>query len=411
MRWPWSPKTTEPSAVLSISDPLVARLFSPGIDSDLGVEVSEQTVMGLSAFYRAVSLISGQLASLPLNTYTGTEGKRVSSIFDNPHPEGQTPFEWKETLFSNMIMHGAAGALKVRNAVGSLVALPLVHPGHFSVQLPTLEEAAEGKRPLGGLWFDVTLDTGEQKRYDANDFWYVPGHSLDGKTGVSLLHAARLSLSTSIVADRAAGKMFSSGALIAGMVTPDDDGPSIEDDVPQIRREINNQVLGFENAGNIPVLNRRLKFQPFSMSAADAQFLQSRQFQIEEISRLTGVPPHLLMQTEKQTSWGTGVEMQDRALGRTVLGVWAGRFEERASRLIANPRYVEFDFIRLERPSPDREIELDLQQVKAGVMTIDEYRMKRGWKPMSAQADSAPAPSGEPAPDPTTATAKAGSHA
>jgi hypothetical protein len=108
------------------------------------------------------------------------------------------------------------------------------------------------------------------------------------------------------------------------------------------------------------------------------------------------------MQTEKQTSWGTGVEMQDRALGRTVLGVWAGRFEERASRLLANPRYVELDFIRLERPSPDREIELDLQQVKAGVMTVDEYRAKRGWMPMPAQAEPSIAPADNPAPDPTS---------
>jgi HK97 family phage portal protein len=118
------------------------------------------------------------------------------------------------------------------------------------------------------------------------------------------------------------------------------------------------------------------------MSATDAQFLQSRQFQIEEISRWTGVPPHLLMQTEKQTSWGTGVDEQNRALGRTVLSPWAQRLEGRGSRLLANPRWVELEFAGLERPSPDREIELLIQQVQAGLLTVNEARKVRNLPPL-----------------------------
>lgn len=386
MRWPWQ-KRVEVENHYAPVDATLAAFLSPGGVDLASIAVNERSALGVSAFYRAMSLISGTLASLSLHSYreSSTTREKVSSVFDDPDPDGQTPYEWKESAFLHLLLHGKAGALKVRNEGGGLAALPLVHPLSFTVTLPSKDE-----RPAGGVWFDVALIDGKFKRLDANDFWYVPGLSLDGKTGVSLLTYARASLATTIAGDRAAGNMFANGALISGLATPEDDY-DITDDLPELRRQVNNATTGYDKAGAIAVINRRLKFTPWTMTASDAQFLQSRQFQIEEISRWTGVPPHLLMQTEKQTSWGTGVEMQDRALGRTVLNTWANRFEQRASRLLAKPRWCEFDFAALERPSPEKEIELDLSQVAAGVMTVDEYRAKRGWKPLPAP-DPAPEP-------------------
>lgn len=403
VQWPWRAKVVAAGSGGKIGAPenllptdqfqVLAAMINASGGGVKGIPVDEQTALGVSAFFRAVSLIAGQLAQLPTPTYSQVSPsavrQQVTSIFDNPDgDDGQTPFEWYETLYLHLLMHGKAGAIKVRNQAGGLARLPLVHPLSFRERLPTTREIADGKRPRGGLWFDVKLDTGEAKTYDAEDFWYVPGLSLDGKTGISLLTYARMSLGTTIAGDQAAGRMFSGGAMISGLATPEDD-EDITDDVPEIKRQIAGAVNGWENAGTIAVVARRLKFTPWQMSAADAQFIASRQFQIEEIARWTGVPPHLLMQTDKQTSWGTGVEMQDRALGRTVLGTWASRFEARAGRLLPKPRFVEVDFTRLERPSPDREIEIDLAQVAAGVMTKDEYRKKRGWAELQ-----------DPAPDP-----------
>jgi HK97 family phage portal protein len=389
MRWPWKRRRSIRASYEPVSSTLAAH-FTPGGVIDLGgIAVNENSALGLSAWYRAVSLISGQLASLPFTTSIDRgEGllKPVGSVFDEPDgPDGQTAFEWKESAFLHLLMHGKTGALKVRTEAGGLARLPLVHPLSFSVRQPTKKQIQDGNAPLGGLWFDVRLNDGTAVTLDGKDFWYVPGLSLDGVNTLSLLTYARLSLATSMAGDRAAGKMFTNGALIAGMATPEDDDVDITDEIAEIRRALDSSTGGYENAGSIALISRRLKITPWTMTATDAQFLQSRQFQIEEISRWTGVPPHLLMQTEKQTSWGTGVEMQDRALGRSVLGTWARRFEERASRLLPKPRTVSFDFAALERPSPDREIELDLKQVAAGVMTTDEYRAKRGWEPLTAE--------------------------
>lgn len=369
---------------IDVTSPFFAQFLTPGRQFDLGAAVTEQSALGLSAFYRALSLISGTLASLSMPTYRdGKSGReKVGSIFDDPDgPDGQTVYEWKETAFLHLLLHGRAGALKVKSNAGGLLRLPLVHPMAFTTTGPTAEDHRTGNLPKGGVWFQITLDTGKVVRYDSDDFWYVPGLSLDGQQGLSLLNYARLSLATSLAGDEAAGNMFANGCMISGLATPDDE-VDITDDVPELRRQINNATSGYENAGKIAVINRRLKFTPWTMTASDAQFLQSRQFQIEEISRWTGVPPHLLMQTEKQTSWGTGVEMQDRALGRSVLNTWANRFEQRASRLVAGPRWCEFDFTALERPSPEKEIELLLAQLSAGLLTLNEARAIRNLPPL-----------------------------
>jgi HK97 family phage portal protein len=392
MRWPWKRRTSIRASYEPVSSTLAAH-FSPGGVVDYGgIVVNETSALGLSGFYRALSLISGQLASLPFLTHidqgTGLR-KPVGSVFDEPDgPDGQTPFEWKESLLLHLLLHGRTGALKVRTEAGALARLPLVHPLSFTVRQPTKAQLQDGRGPVGGLWFDVRLNDGKTVTLDGADFWYVPGASLDGVNTLSVLQVARGSFATSIAGDRAAGKMFSNGALISGMATPEDDDVDISEELAEIRRCLDASTGGYENAGSIALISRRLKITPWTMTAADAQFLESRKFQIEEISRWTGVPPHLLMQTEKQTSWGTGVEMQDRALGRSVLGPWARRIEERADRLLPGPRKVTFDFAALERPSPDKEIELDLKQVAAGAMTLDEYRARRGWEPLPV--DDAP---------------------
>jgi HK97 family phage portal protein len=366
-----------------------------------GVAVSENGALGISAFYRAVSLISGTLASLPLRSLREKDNgatEKVSSIFDNPDgDDGQTPYEWKETLFLHLLLHGNAFALKLKTEAGGLARLPLAHPSCVSIEEPTREEHQKGDLPIGGKWFVLTLDNGEQVRWDASRVWHVPGLSSDGVRGISLIANARLSLATTIAGDKSAYNRFENGALISGFVTPEGNDDLDDDELKEAKRVINGAFTGVENAGSIPVLSRALKMNPWTMTAADAQFLQSRQFQIEEVARWTGVPPHLLMQTEKQTSWGTGVDEQNRGLAKFVLGPWANRVEQRGSRLLQNPRWIEFDFAGLERPDVKTEIELLIAQVQAGLLTINEARAIRNLPPLPEMASQigSPGDSGE----------------
>lgn len=403
VRWPWT-RRDEPTALLSVSDPALAAYFSPGGLVDLaGVQVSETSALGLSGLFRAVSLISGTLASLPMRSLREDQNgpKPVPSVFDDPDgPDGQTIFEWKETLFAHLVIHGRAGAIKVRNEAGAVVRLALVHPLSFYPELPSIEEYQSGNLPVGGLWFCINLADGSRTRLDATEFWYIPALSMSPGFGLGLMQNARTSLSTAMAGDRAAAKMFSNGALISGLATPEDDLEP--DEVTDIKRALDNSVSGYENAGRIAIVNRRLNFTPWTMTAKDAQFLESRQFSIEEISRWTGVPPHLLMQTDKQTSWGTGVDEQNRGLSKYVLGHWANRVEQRASRLLSRPRWVEFDFAALERPNFATNVELVLQQIDKGLISAT-YGRKLLNIPEDAAPASAPAPKRSGRHDPATA--------
>lgn len=371
------------ASFISISDPRLAEYFNYGPPNMSGVSVNEGSALGITAVWRAVSLISATIAQLPMRTIRDTgdgQRQRVSSFLDNPGgPYGPTPFEWKETVLWHLLLHGNAFLAHVYGGAGQLMALAPFHPLAVTVRTPHPDDK---EQPVGGKWFDAHLDDGTFRTYDALTMTQIMGPSLDGIRGLSVISYHRNTLGTAIAGDRAAAKMFSAGLTVAGLVTPDEDDPDWED-AESIRTEINGAMTGNANAGEIAVINKRLKFQQMTMSAEDAQFIESRQFSIEEVARIFGVPPFELMQTEKQTSWGTGIESQQRGLGRTVLSPWATRMEQRLSRLLANPRFVEFDFAGLERPDPKTEIELLMLQTGGKpILTVNEARAIRNLPPV-----------------------------
>lgn len=370
------------SATYSIADPRLAGLFATAWAPNYsGVEVGETTALALSAVHRAVSLLSGTVASLPMPTYrqrAGTRGQ-VSSFLDDPGgPLAATPFEWKETLMCHLCLHGDGFLRHHRDGLGSLIALEPIHPLCVSVRWRRPEETDV----IGPKVFTATMIDGSQQDFDATSMTHIPYMSLDGLRGVSPLMCARNSLGTAAAGDRAAAKMFNNGALMSGLLVPAEGEDVDQDEANSIKAEIARSSLGWENASEVSVVNRRMQFLNWTISAEDLQFLGSRQFQIEEIARWFGVPPHLLMQTEKQTSWGQGVESQNRAMGRTVLLPWTQRIEQRLSRLLPDHRWVEFDFGALERPTPEAEVGLLIQQVAAGLLTLNEARHARNLAPV-----------------------------
>lgn len=398
MRWPWQ-KRDEPRALISISDPVLAGYFGVGNASYAGVAVGESTALGISAVYRAVALISQTIASLPARSLRDAgDGRRerVTSFLDNPSGDlnGPTPFEFWETVYLHLLLHGNAFLAHVRNGGGGLAGLVPIHP--LQVQVEWQRDGA-GK-PTGRKAYTATLDDGQRKTYTDETMTHIPAMCLDGLRGLSPIAIARNSLGTAVAGDRAAAKMFSDGAMFSGIVTPEED--VTEDEVKRIKAGLNRTVTGWENASTVAVVNRKLKFTQWSMSMEDAQFLQSRQFQVEEVARWYGIPPFALMQTEKQTSWGTGIESQQRGLGRTVLAPWAVRVQQRVSRLLPAPRLFEWDFAGLERSDPTTEIRLLLEQIRGGLITVNEARAIRNMPAMEGGDELQP-PQGFPtAPNP-----------
>lgn len=400
--WARKALTAFRAAPYSVADPRLAEVFNVGYPNYSGVQVGESGALSIAAVYRAVALIAGTIGTLPMRTLRDTgDGmrQRVSSFLDTPGgPDdlrGPTAFEWKELVLAHLLLHGDAFLRHVYGGAGQLIALDPVHPQCVSVEWDS--------RAVGGKLYRVTGTDGHTYEFDATDMTQIMGLSLDGLRGLSVIAVARNGLGTAIAGERAAANMFSNGALMAGLVSAEDEVNP--DEAKVIKETIDRKVSGWENAGSIAFINRKLKFTPWTMSAEDAQFLQSRAFQIEEIARWFGVPPHLLMQTEKQTSWGQGVEQQNIGLGRFTLNGWTTRIEQRLSRLLPNPRFVEFDFAGLERPTPESEIDLLIKQVESGLMTLNEARAVRNLPPVPGGDEvrgltPEPAPAPEPAAEP-----------
>lgn len=362
-----------------------------GWRSSAGVPVSSQSALGLSSVYRSVSIIAGTIAGLPLKTYRdmpdGTR-VRVPSFLDRPGgPDGLTQFEWTELVLVQMLLFGNAFLLHLKGGAEQLLGLIPLHPS--AVEVHAVESPEEERRywPYR-RYYKLRLTDGSYQYLTEAQLTHIPAMNTDGLKGLSPVDTNKQAIATGMAGDLAAARMFGSGAIPSGLVTTEDE-VSLEDALA-IKEGLDAKVSGPANAGKLAFVNRNLKITPWIASAADQQHIESRVHQVEEIARIFGVPPHLLGQTEKQTSWGTGVTEQNRGLARYTLMGWSSRVEQRLSRLLPNKQFCEFDYAGLLQGSAQEELDMLIRQVDAGILTVDEARSIRNLPPL---------PSGSAAPD------------
>lgn len=373
----------EERAALSFGDPALAEYLGFGTATYSGVSVNEQSSLGLTAVYRAVALISGTIGGLPLKSYrTDSDGmkERVPSFLDNPAgPDSHSPFEWVELVLVHLLLHGNAFLRHRYNAAGAIIGLEVIHPSAVTVKRVEEEWGKE---------FTLLLSNGEREVLTPLDLTHIPALGTDGLLGLAPITACRQAIGTGLAGDQAAARMFGSSLLLGGIVSV---AGVTKDQAEEIKAGLQAKLAGVHHAGDVAVVNKELTFQPWSMSAEDAQFIETRVHQVEEVARIFGVPPHLLGQTEKQTSWGTGVSEQNRGLARYTLAPWTTRLEQRLSRLLTRPVSCEFDYAGLLQPSAEEEIRLLLEQIAGGLITVDEARRIRNMPPLPA-AEAEPEP-------------------
>jgi HK97 family phage portal protein len=275
-----------------------------------------------------------------------------------------TAFDIKEMTMLHLLLHGNAFLMHVFNNAGAISGLNPIHPLAVGIELDTAAP--------GGKVFRATLLDGTTKEFDATTMTHIMGLTFDGIRGISPIGHARTTLNTSLSGDKAAAKAFQNGAMISGLVTPTDDLDP--DEAAQIKRDLSAHVQGPENAGEVVVINRKLSFSPWQMTAADAQFLESREFQVEEVGRWFGIPPHLLGVTEKATSWGQGIAEQNRGLARYTLKPWTSRIDERLTLVVPAGKTVEFDYSEFVASSPEQLSTMLIAEVTGQIRTPNEAR-------------------------------------
>lgn len=304
-----------------------------GESTHSGKKVTEEGVLGLPAVWRAVNVIAGSCASLPLHAFKpdGDGRVRVTSgqpadLLDYPHPD-MTSFEFWETVYAHIALWGNAYLRVLRNELGQVRELWPIHPGRVKVGR-TSETGVKVYAVDGGKQYLQDFDP----RTRSGHILHIPGFGYDGVVGVSPIRAARQGLGLAIAAEEYGAKLFGSGSLATGVLQSEQRLSQEQADAIQARWRA--KRTGLASAHEVIVVDSGAKFHQLSIPPADAQFLESRSFQISEIARLFGVPPHMLMDTDKSTSWGTGIEQQSIGFVVYTLRPWLTRVEQRVSRVI-----------------------------------------------------------------------------
>lgn len=364
---------------ISIGDPALAEYFGVGGRSTAGQHVTESSALGLTAFYRAVTLISGTLAALPWKVYRtldddSRERVRDSWVEDPGASVGLTPFAWRELVLTHLAMWGNFYGRLDTGGAGQILGLQPLHPAAVSIDVDPVS---------GGKTFKVQMVSGETREYSPLQVLHVTGPSTDGVRGLSPLTIARNAIGSGLAGDEAAARMFENGALLSGLVTTEEDVDG--DEATTIATQLNGKITGARNAGKLAFVNRALKFTPWTSTAEDAQFIESRAFQVEEIARFYGLPKVLLAEDGAST-WGSGIAELVRGLEKFTFRPWAARVEQALSTLLDPGLHVEIDFAGLLAPSEAEATTNLIAEVQAGLLTVDEARRIKNREPLNAPA-------------------------
>lgn len=305
-----------------------------GQQTEGGVAVTPETALGFSAVYRAIALLSGLVGTLPMQSFRkSSDGRRQridSPLLDEPHPD-LTPFELGEQTGMGLFSQGNSYTLKLRNGLGVVKELWPLLPQHMRVE--RRKEWRSDTNPTGKRFFYT--DGASEIVYTPWDVMHIPGLSYDGLTGLSPIGLARQGIGLALAAERFGARMFNRAPLIPGILQSDQE--ITEEPARRLQRDFASVTAGAGNHWRVPVIGGGAKFQPINLPAADVQFLESREFAIEEQARWYGLPPHLLGAMAKSTSWGTGIEQQNLQMLVFTADPWLCRVEQRYTKELAGP--------------------------------------------------------------------------
>lgn len=359
------------------------RVGGGSMDTASGAHVSESSAMRVAAAWRSVNIISGVMGSLPVDLI-----RRVSEKERQPataHPlrrvltvkpnQWQTPNEFRRMMQAHLLLRGNAYAFKVMAGDRVLGLIPL-HPDRVLVD--QLDDYS--------VEYKVTLKGGLYRTMNQGEVFHLRGMSLDGVKGLSVLAHMRESLGIALQAERASARLMQNGQFAGGVFEhPMKMSPEAH---ARLKSSIDEKHAGADNAGKSLLLEEGLTFKNVSMSADDMQFLQQREFQRYDIAMFFGVPPHMLGATEKQTSWGSGIEQQGIGFVTYTLNDWIKIWEEAAKRdLLAEREWdthdVRFYTQGLMRGDAKARWDAHVKGLQWGVISPDEVRALEDMNPRS----------------------------
>ena len=313
--------------------------------STSGKAVTERSAMQMTAVYACVRILSEAIAGLPLHMYRYKEdgGKEKALdhplyllLHDEPNPE-MSSFVFRETLMTHLLLWGNAYAQIIRNGKGEVVALYPLMPNKMTVsrdetgQLYYTYQKSQDELPKDNT-YTVTLYP--------SDVLHIPGLGFDGLVGYSPIAMAKNAIGLAIATEEYGSKFFANGAAPSGVL----EHPGTIKDPQRVRESWMSQFGGSANSNKIAVLEEGLKYTPISISPEQAQFLETRKFQINEIARIFRVPPHMVGDLEKSSF--SNIEQQSLEFVKYTLDPWVSRWEQSMARSLLTPEEKKQYFVK-----------------------------------------------------------------
>ena len=305
------------------------RFFFGG--STAGKNVTERSSMQMTAVYSCVRVLAEAVAGLPLHLYkytdSGGKDKALEHplyflLHDEPNPE-MTSFVFRETLMTHLLLWGNAYAQLIRNGRGEVVGIYPLMPNRISVN----------RDDSGNIYYkylrsmeDAPLNKNNEVILLPSEVLHIPGLGFDGLVGYSPIAMAKNAIGMAIACEEYGAKFFANGAAPGGVL----EHPGTIKDPQKVKDSWNAAYQGSTNSHRVAVLEEGMKYQQIGIPPEQAQFLETRKFQINEIARIFRVPPHMLADLEKSSF--SNIEQQSLEFVKYTLDPWVVRWEQNMYR-------------------------------------------------------------------------------
>jgi len=378
-----APERIEPRAATQMGDGGVRISTSQQLDEYLreggvtasGAVVTPDTAMRTGAVFASVRLITGPQANLPLDVKVRVDDKvrqdaSSSAVWKvlNRKPNGwQTPQQFRRMLGSHHLLRGNGYAYIVWNWDRTQPqALIPMHPDRVDCK-----QAGDLS-----LSYRYQRKDGRTIELRQNDVFHLMGLTLDGVTGVTPITYARESIGTSMTMQRHGATLFKNGARPSVVLKH----PKLvgKEAIGNLRESLDEYRAGGDAEGTALILEEGMDISPLTMTAVDAQWIESQKFTRTEIAMFFGVPPFMLGDTEKSTSWGSGIEQQTLAFIAYTLEDYLTMWEQTAYRdLIRDPTermYARFNRSALVKGDIKTRWDAYVKGMQWGVWSPDDVR-------------------------------------
>jgi len=325
-------KKSEKRSSLENPSTTLVEWLNGGVSNKSGQLVSSETALGVSAAWRAISLIAGSVASLPIHVYEVTQNGRkalpnhpISKLLNNPNPQFYTGFTFRERMIQNLAGSGNGIAVIKYSNTGLIESLELpLRPVRVKIIDGYLVYLVEGLDKY--LFFD---DVVHFVGFGDDPFW--------GKSPVQV-HAENLGIS--LASQSFAATYFGNGGTIAGVLKTD------KLLTPQQKMDLAadwKRKYGGGNTNSTAILDLGFEYKPIGSKPQESQLLEARKFQVEEIARIFGVPLHLLYSLDRATF--NNIEVMNATYVQHTLTNYIERVESELNRkLLRNADNLEIRF-------------------------------------------------------------------